>query len=82
MADLRVFLAANENVPQKEFAVEKVSSLPVAMRGTAFTARKGIDAGEAVRSLLIAKATSQSSVDEYRALHGAKWNVSGLDICA
>lgn len=82
VADLRVFLAANENVPQKEFAVEKVSSLPAVMRGLAFTARKGIDAGEAVRALLIAKATSQSSVDEYRALHGAKWNASGLDICA
>lgn len=74
VADLRRFLAANENVPQKEFAVDKVASLPKTMRGLAFTARKGVDAGEAVRALLIANANNQARVDEFRELHGARWN--------
>lgn len=69
------FIAANENVPQKEFAVEKVTALPKTMRSLAFTVRKGVDAGEAVRAFLIANATSQTRVDECRDLHNARWAI-------
>ena len=69
------FIAANENVPQKEFAIEKVRALPANLRSLAFTVRKGVDAGEAVRAFLIANATSQTRVDECRELHGARWAI-------
>lgn len=75
VVDLRRFLAANENVPQKEFAVEKVAALPKPMRSLAFTARKGVDAGEAVRALLIANTNNQTRVDEFRELHNARWAI-------
>lgn len=74
-AALRGFIADNENVPQKEFAVEKVAGLPKAMRSLAFTARKGVDAGEAVRALLIANTNNQTRVDEFRELHNARWSI-------
>ncbi len=80
--ELRRFVVDNENVPQKEFATDKVANLPKPMRSLAFQIRKGIDAEEAVRAMLIANAGSQTRVDECRELHGAKWNVSGLDICS
>lgn len=68
------FVAANENVPQKEFALDHVRRLPTLLRPLAFTIRKGVDAGEAVRACIIANATSQTRVDEYRDLHGARWS--------
>lgn len=73
VADLSRFVAANENVPQKEFALDHVRRLPRLMQPLAFTIRKGVDAGEAVRACIIANATSQTRVDEYRELHGARW---------
>ncbi len=72
---LRRFVADNDNVPQKEFATEKVSSLPKALRSLAFTIRKGADADEAVRTLLMANTNGQARVDEYRELHGARWAI-------
>lgn len=71
--DLRRFVADNDNVAQKEFATEKVSSLPKALRSLAFTIRRGADADEAVRTLLMANTNGQARVDEYRELHGARW---------
>jgi RNA ligase len=71
--DLTRFVAANENVPQKEFAINHVRRLPALLQPLAFTIRKGVDAGEAVRARIIANATSQAAVDEYRELHGARW---------
>jgi RNA ligase len=71
--DLERFVAANENVPQKDFALNHVRQLPKMLQPLAFTIRKGVDAGEAVRARIIATATSQTSVDEYRDLHGATW---------
>lgn len=73
VADLSRFVAANENVPQKDFAIDHVRRLPKILQPLAFTIRKGVDAGEAVRSRIIATATSQTSVDEHRELHGATW---------
>ncbi|MGO8211865.1 RNA ligase [Rhizobium ruizarguesonis] len=73
VADLTSFVAANENVPQKEFAIDHVRRLPKILQPLAFTIRKGIDAGEAVRARIIATASSQTSVDEYRELHNARW---------
>lgn len=70
---LRHFVAANENVPQKEFALDHVRRLPKLLQPLAFTIRKGVDAGEAVRARIIACATSQTSVDEHRDLHNARW---------
>ncbi|WP_028003158.1 RNA ligase [Sinorhizobium meliloti] len=73
VADLARFVAANENVPQKEFALDHVRRLPKLLQSLAFTIRKGVDAGEAVRACIIANATSQTRVDEFRELHGASW---------
>jgi RNA ligase len=73
VVELQRFVAANENVPQKEFAIEKVRALPDSLRSLAFTVRKGIDADQAVRAFLIANATSQTRVDECRDLHNARW---------
>lgn len=71
--ELARFIAANENVPQKEFAIDHVRRLPKLLQPLAFTIRKGVDAGEVVRARIIANATSQAAVDEYRELHGARW---------
>ncbi len=73
VANLRQFVAANENVPQKDFALDHVRQLPKILQSLAFTIRKGVDAGEAVRANIIANASSQARVDEYRDLHGATW---------
>lgn len=73
VADLRRFVAANENVPQKDFALNHVRQLPKILQPLAFTIRKGVDAGEAVRANIITNASSQARVDEYRELHGATW---------
>ena len=73
--DLRRFVADNDNVPQREFATEKVSSLPKPLRSLAFTIRKGVDADEAVRTLLMANTSGQARVDEFRDLHGARWAI-------
>ncbi|MBY5553748.1 hypothetical protein J0664_05945 [Rhizobium leguminosarum] len=73
VADLSRFVAANENVPQKDFAIDHVRRLPKILQPLAFTIRKGVDAGEAVRVRIIATASSQTSVDEHRELHNARW---------
>jgi hypothetical protein len=70
---LRLFVAANDNVPQKEYALDKVPTLPPHLRSLAFMARK-TDAREAVRAALVASTSSQTRVDEHRTLHGATWN--------
>lgn len=71
--DLSRFVAANENVPQKDFAIDHVRRLPKILQPLAFTVRKGVDADDAVRARIIATATSQTSVDEHRELHNARW---------
>jgi RNA ligase len=73
VANLSRFVAANENVPQKDFAIDHVRRLPKILQPLAFTIRKGVDAGEAVRARIIATASSQTSVDEHRELHNARW---------
>jgi len=72
---LRTFVADNDNIPQKQFATQRVGTLPQPLRPLAFNVRKGTDAEEAVKAMLIAKATSQASVDEYRPLHNARWAI-------
>lgn len=74
-AMLRGFVADNDNVSQKDFAVDHVRRLPAVMRGLAFAIRKGADADDAVREYLIASATSQARVDECRELHGTSWTI-------
>lgn len=71
--ELSRFVAANQNVPQKEFALDHVKKLPKLLQPLAFTVRKGVDGNEAVRAYIIANATSQTRVDECRDLHGARW---------
>ncbi|MEZ2132500.1 MULTISPECIES: RNA ligase [unclassified Sinorhizobium] len=73
VAELSRFVAANQNVLQKEFALDHVRRLPKLLQPLAFTIRKGVDAGEAVRARIIAGATSQAAVDEHRELHNARW---------
>lgn len=73
---LERFVVANDNVDQKAFAVDHVPKLPPAMRPLAFVVRKSGNAGDAVRATLAAKTTSQSTVDEFRSLHGATWRAA------
>lgn len=72
-AELLAVVSANDNLSQKEFALGPVKELPVGLRALAFQVRSGTDAALAVRTCLIARATSQTSVDETRHLHGARW---------
>lgn len=70
---LQHFVAANDNLDQKKFAVEAVPTLPVAMRGLAFQVRRGLPANDVVLGALEKAVGSQTSVDEARHLHGAVW---------
>lgn len=72
-AGLEEIVGAYDGVSQKEFAINRVSTLPRLLRPLAFQVRGGADASLAVRASLIANAGSQTKVDEYRELHGARW---------
>ncbi|SKA19983.1 RNA ligase [Consotaella salsifontis] len=72
-AELCGFVAANDNLPQKDFATGPVQLLAPELRSLAFLVRRGMNADTAIRARLIARATSQSGVDECRTLHGARW---------
>lgn len=73
--DLAAIVVANDNLPQKEFATEVVSSLPEPLRHLAFRVRRGDSALEAVRERVAANTNSQSQVDANRALHGARRSI-------
>lgn len=66
-------VAANDNLPQKEFALTVVPSLPPALRPVAFMARRGTDPREVIKARIAANTNSQTAVDEFRPLHGAVW---------
>ncbi|RJG46526.1 RNA ligase [Mesorhizobium sp. DCY119] len=71
--DLADFVAANSNLPQKDFALQAIPRLPVDLRSPAFMVRAGQEAREVIRARIAANTTSQTKVDESRALHGARW---------
>lgn len=68
---LRKFVAANDNLDQKQFAVEAVPTFPAHLRSLAFQVRSGTDAATALRAALLKATGSQTSVDAARPLHGA-----------
>lgn len=72
-ANVAGFVAANDNLDQKAFAVSAIPTLPVPQRSIAFMVRKGVPATEAVRQTLERATGSQTTVDETRHLHGAVW---------
>lgn len=74
-ADIARFVAANDNLPQKEFATEKVAGLPVYLRAVAFQARQGRDPRDVIRARIAANCNSSTQVDECRPLHGACWSI-------
>jgi len=74
--ELAAFVVANDNVPQKVFAVEHVNRLPAELRPLAFRARQGNSALAVVTDRLAANTNSQTQVDANRALHGATWSLA------
>lgn len=66
-------VAANDNIDQKQFAVDVVPALPAEYRPLAFMTRRGIPAAAAVRQALEKATGSQTSVNDTRSLHGAVW---------
>lgn len=75
-ADLAALVAANDNLPQKEFAIECVPTLAEPLRPLAFRVRRGDSALAAVRERVASNTNSQSQVDANRALHGATWRIA------
>ena len=64
---------ATRDIDQKRFAVEYVPQMPPHYRSIAFQVRAGKRPEEVIRARLAANCNSSSKVEEYRALHGAKW---------
>lgn len=71
--ELAAFVSANENVPQRVFAMEHVNRLPAEFRPLAFRIRQGNSALAVVTDRIAANTNSQTQVDANRALHGATW---------
>lgn len=74
--ELAAFVAANDNLPQKEFATGPVQTLPATLRPLAFKTRLGNSALALVRERIAANCNSQTNVDECRDLHGARWEIA------
>ncbi|MFU0504167.1 RNA ligase [Pseudaminobacter sp. NGMCC 1.201702] len=68
-------VAANSNLPQKEFALEFASELPALLQAPAYQVRRGANAHDVIRARIAANTNSQSHVDANRALHGARWSI-------
>lgn len=66
-------VAANSNLPQKDFALTVAPTLPDALRPAAFQVRRGANSRDVIRARIAANCNSQSQVDANRALHGATW---------
>lgn len=73
---LTAIVAANANMPQKDFALSVVPTLHPAWRPLAFMVRSGRDPRAVVRARIAANTNSQADVDECRILHGATWNAA------
>lgn len=71
--DVAGIVAANDNLSQKDFALQVAPTLPAALRSVAFMARRGDNAREVIRARIAANTSSQAAVDENRLLHGAIW---------
>lgn len=69
---IAAFVAANDNLEQKQFAVEAIPALPAGLRPLAFQVRSGADATEAIKGALLKAVGSQANVDATRHLHGAR----------
>jgi RNA ligase len=67
------FVAANDNLDQKQFAVLAVPTLPAVLRPLAFQVRRGAQATDAVKGALLKAVSSQTAVDAARHLHGARF---------
>lgn len=63
----------NDNVPQKDFALNVVPVLPPLWRPVAFQVRAGQNPRDVIRARIAANTNSQTQVDANRALHGARW---------
>ncbi|RWN51437.1 MAG: hypothetical protein EOS04_24525 [Mesorhizobium sp.] len=72
--DVAGIVAANDNLSQKDFALQVAPTLPAALRSVAFMARRGDNAREVIRARIAANTSSQAAVDENRLLHGATWS--------
>jgi RNA ligase len=68
-------VAANSNLPQREFALEFASELPALLQSAAYQIRRGANARDVIRARIAANTNSQSQVDANRALHGARWAI-------
>lgn len=68
-------VAANSNLPQKEFALNFASELPALLQAPAYQVRRGLPARDVIRARIAANTNSQSQVDAHRALHGAVWSI-------
>jgi RNA ligase len=66
-------VALNDNVSQKDFAVNIVPVLPPLWRPAAFQVRQGHNPRDVIRARIAANTNSQTQVDANRALHGARW---------
>ncbi|TPM59014.1 hypothetical protein FJ959_09080 [Mesorhizobium sp. B2-2-4] len=69
-------VAANNNLPQKEFALQFASELPALLQASAYRVRRGDPARDVIRARIAANTNSQSQVDANRVLHGATWRIS------
>lgn len=72
--ELNAFVAANSNLPQKDFALQAIPTLPSELRSPAFMVRSGMDPIEVIRARIAANCNSSTQVEECRTLHGASWS--------
>lgn len=72
--ELHRFVAANSNLPQKDFALQAIPTLPNCLRSPAFMVRSGMDPIEVIRARIAANCNSSTQVEECRPLHGASWS--------
>jgi len=71
--DLTRFVAANDSLSQKEFAVSAVPTLPQHLRSLAFQVRTRGAASAAVNGAVLKSVGSATAVEAVRPLHGALW---------
>ncbi|RWO20717.1 RNA ligase [Mesorhizobium sp.] len=71
--DVAGIVAANDNLSQKDFALQVAPTLPAPLRSVAFMTRRGDSAREVIRARIAANTSSQAAVEENRILHGAIW---------
>lgn len=65
------FVAANDNLTQKEFAISAIPTLPAHMRSLAYMVRGGASAIDVVTGSLLKATGSSAAVEANRPLHGA-----------